>query len=301
MSRTNNQMNHPCYLSNLSRPTDSLFIKFSVRTLKVSYRRHICHFQVTNNIPHAFCTYVCDHSQNQCIVSMTTVTSDLNLSELRSFVPRPDILNKRENSYVGCWRCLRVTEFPWSESHAQPYCWNSKVNRLWGRWETRGWAEGEEHDDFEADWGAWTHWSWHQGAWGHWSSEQQQLDEKLWGCLLAMRKFWRRTRGLCLARLQCLISSSHLQWLFYRYLHSWTVVMIQMIANSSRSPFSFNCHLFARFNIFEIFSFMDMLFFFGQNQLSGTILPILTLRLWENLSRIASSRITTPVSEPLAT
>jgi len=131
------------------------------------------------------CRYVYDHSQNQCIVSTVTVTSDLSLSEFRSFAPRHNTLKKRENSYVRCWKCLRVAEFPWSGSHARPYCWNSKVNRLRGRWETRGWAEREEHDNFEADWGAWTHWSCHKGAWGHWSSEQQQLDEKLWGCLLA--------------------------------------------------------------------------------------------------------------------
>ena len=169
---------------------------------------------MTNNIPHPFCRYVYDHSQNQWVVSTIVITSDLNLSELRSFAPQTHILNKQENSYVRCWRCVQFAEFLRSGSHARPYCWISKVNRLRGRWETRGWAEREEHDEFKADWGVWTQWSWHQGAWGHWSSEQQQLDEKLWGCLLAMRKFWRRTRGLCLARLQCLISSSHLQWLF---------------------------------------------------------------------------------------
>lgn len=42
------------------------------------------------------------------------------------------------------------------------------------------------------------------------NSEQLQLDKELWGCLLAVRGFWRRRRGLCLARPLCFISSSHL-------------------------------------------------------------------------------------------
>jgi hypothetical protein len=45
---------------------------------------------------------------------------------------------------------------------------------------------------------------------------------------LPMRRFWGR-RCLCLAKLQCLISSSHLQALVHRHLHCWTLdTMIQM-------------------------------------------------------------------------
>ena len=38
-----------------------------------------------------------------------------------------------------------------------------------------------------------------------------------------MRRCWRRRRCLCLARLQCLISSSHLQGLVHCHLNCWTV------------------------------------------------------------------------------
>jgi len=40
-------------------------------------------------------------------------------------------------------------------------------------------------------------------------SERQQLYKELWGCLLVMRRIWRRRRrGICLAKYQCLILSS---------------------------------------------------------------------------------------------
>jgi len=31
------------------------------------------------------------------------------------------------------------------------------------------------------------------------SGERQKLDKELCGCLLAVRRFWRRRRGLCIA------------------------------------------------------------------------------------------------------
>lgn len=52
--------------------------------------------------------------------------------------------------------------------------------------------------------------------------EQQQLDVELWGCLFSIRTFWMRG-SLCLTRLQCLISSSHLQVLACHHLHCWTL------------------------------------------------------------------------------
>jgi hypothetical protein len=47
--------------------------------------------------------------------------------------------------------------------------------------------------------------------------------------LLAMRRLCKTRRCLCLAQIQCLISSSHLQGLGYRHLYCWTLeMMIQM-------------------------------------------------------------------------
>lgn len=43
------------------------------------------------------------------------------------------------------------------------------------------------------------------------SSEQQQPDKEILGSLLSIKRFWRK-RGLCLVRLQCLISSSYISW-----------------------------------------------------------------------------------------
>ena len=63
------------------------------------------------------------------------------------------------------------------------------------------------------------------------SIEQQQLDWEMWGCLLDMGRFWRKTGGSCLAILQGLIFSGQLQGLLHRHLYCWTLgVMINMIS-----------------------------------------------------------------------
>lgn len=54
-------------------------------------------------------------------------------------------------------------------------------------------------------------------------SVQQQLDKALWGCLLDVRRFWRRRRCLCLDWLLWLIYSNHLQGLVHRHLCCWTL------------------------------------------------------------------------------
>jgi len=51
------------------------------------------------------------------------------------------------------------------------------------------------------------------------SSEQQQVDKKLWGCFLALRRCWRKRRGLGRTRLPCLVSSSLLQGLMHCHLY----------------------------------------------------------------------------------
>ena len=54
-------------------------------------------------------------------------------------------------------------------------------------------------------------------------SVRQQLDKALWGCLLDVRRFWRRGRCLCLDWLLWLIYSNHLQGLVLRHLCCWTL------------------------------------------------------------------------------
>jgi len=49
------------------------------------------------------------------------------------------------------------------------------------------------------------------------SSEQQQPDKEILGSLLSIKRFWRR-KGLCLVRLQCLISSRYLMGLVHHHL-----------------------------------------------------------------------------------
>jgi len=76
--------------------------------------------------------------------------------------------------------------------------------------------------------GAWTHWKWHQGVRPpiRMSRMQKQPDKELQECLLAVRRFHRRSRGLCLARLQCLISSGHLHGFMYNHLFYWLFCQI---------------------------------------------------------------------------
>ena len=64
-------------------------------------------------------------------------------------------------------------------------------------------------------------------------SKQQQLDKEFWDACLLWGN-WKRWRGFCLARLQCLISSSHHQGLVYHHLYCWLLLMmIQTISCSS--------------------------------------------------------------------
>jgi len=73
---------------------------------------------------------------------------------------------------------------------------------------------------------------WHQGISGHiWnSSKQQQLDRELWGFLFIARRFWRKIRCFCLNKLQCFISSRHLEELMQHHLYYCTwEMMIQII------------------------------------------------------------------------
>ena len=124
---------------------------------------------------------------------------------------------------------------------ASTSCWTTMIRR--SRWTSllemvskelleklrnlsRAW--GEVHDGLVLDWRGW---DWLKLASRcsrtliQTSSEQQQLDEKLWRCLLISR-FWRIGRGCCLARLQCLVSSSHLQGLVRHHFYCWAFKMM---------------------------------------------------------------------------
>ena len=84
------------------------------------------------------------------------------------------------------------------------------------------------------------------------SRMQKQPNNELQECLLAVRRFQRRSRGLYLARLQCLISSGHLQGFMYNHMYCWILRWwCRWPAYSSRgNASSLNCHLFVRFHIF---------------------------------------------------
>lgn len=67
-------------------------------------------------------------------------------------------------------------------------------------------------------------------------------------------------------------------------------------------PSRWKCHLFSRSQIscqFVLSLYLSLLKV--KTRQFGTTLPIRTWRLWENMSRLTSSRITSLVSEPSAT
>lgn len=102
-------------------------------------------------------------------------------------------------------------------------------------------------------------WSWLRGSDSlklasekliHLRSEQQQVDKKLWGCFLALRRCWRKRRGLGHARLPCLFYSSLLQGLLHCHLWWWTV---EMMTKMTHPHFKRKCLLFKLFIRFHIF------------------------------------------------
>ena len=124
------------------------------------------------------------------------------------------------------------------------------------------------------------------------TSSKQQLEEKLWGCVL-IRRFLKRKSGLCLSRLQCLIYSSHLQALVYLHLccldiqddHMTGLQFMGKCLLLKLRPLACHFTFSTFFNEYEYVSFLD------QNTLSGTI-PHLTLCLQ------GQSPLTPPASEP---
>jgi hypothetical protein len=85
-----------------------------------------------------------------------------------------------------------------------------------------------------------------------------------------------------------LISLSRLQWLVHLHLHSWTLEMtVQTTRLQLKKRLLRNCYFFVRLhNSCKFFISMNTYFSLVQRTLSGTTLPILTLLLWEDVSRL---------------
>jgi hypothetical protein len=108
-----------------------------------------------------------------------------------------------------------------------------------------------DHYGFEFDWGAWTHWIWHQSVWGHWSKvqrdatttqgtmrmllcrdeipmEKKNLPSIIPLCQLIISNListnktsdFVQKKSSCTAKLQCLISSNLLGRV-HRQLECW--------------------------------------------------------------------------------
>jgi hypothetical protein len=152
-------------------------------------------------ICHSSCIVLCQYSHPPTYVTSIYVVHPILsiLSQERKFI------NTKLKMFPRCWT-------PWSGIHGQRSCWNSEANHFRWSWTTWVWAWGEDREGFERDWGTWTDWSWHQRVSGHWFEQTTSNTLAtnyedaclLWGDF-GGQDFW-------LARIQCLISSSHLQW-----------------------------------------------------------------------------------------
>jgi hypothetical protein len=122
------------------------------------------------------------------------------------------------------------------------------------------------------------------------SNEQWEatLDKELWGCLLCVLIFWRKS-GLCVTRIQCVSSSSYLHGLVHCHLCCWTVGWWSRLSwfrwptySYRQSASSLRCHLFGWSHTWVYFHKYKYMFLV-QNRLSGTTVPVLALSLWEYL------------------
>jgi hypothetical protein len=99
------------------------------------------------------------------------------------------------------------------------------------------------------------------------NSDQQLLYRELRGCLLFVRRFRRRSRGLCLAWLQCMIHSR----LEHRHLYCWTLEMV-ILKNQLRIRRPLKFVFCLPFNMWcKCFICTDMyIFSLGRNRCPGT-------------------------------
>jgi hypothetical protein len=127
-------------------------------------------------------------------------------------------------------------------------------------------------------WRFWIDWNWHQGVCGHWL--ERKCSRSNWtgnqedGCLL-----WEDCEGA--------------EMVFVR--HTSVLDFFKTSWKCLRFKLSFLCHLIL---FYRCFMSRNTYFFIDPNRLSGTNIPVLTLRLRECPSSITASRIPSPVSEP---
>jgi hypothetical protein len=151
------------------------------------------------------------------------------------------------------------------------------------------------------------------------SSEQAATGREILRMLACCEAIMKEKKRSLSARLQCLISSSRLQKLLHRHLYCRTLeVMVQMTSLHYKRRHLYcrtlevmvqmtSLHYKRKFRLFK-FSFVCRISYFlqtfcmyllfpDQNSLCRTTYFSLTLRLWENLSPLMSSRLTSPVLE----
>jgi hypothetical protein len=136
-------------------------------------------------------------------------------------------------------------------------------------------------------------------------NSKKQLDKELCGCLLIVRRFWSRRRGLLSRQTSVLCfsksfsethpSSATCALGHWRWWSRWPTYSYK----SKGSASSLNCHFFVDSIFFcrKFFLSLNIPFF----SLFDTTHQIWTLRSGADLSRPTSSRLTSPVSKPNTT
>jgi len=231
--------------------------------------------------------------------------SNYFVPHLRRLPSNPVHPGRCANSSVRCWRCLPVAQLPRTGTRTRPHDWYSETRRTWrswglslslslslriGPWPFRGslrWLESVKLASGVEDIG---------------SNEQPAATLNYHdACLLwnsaGEEKFFVPA-GFSAWYLQVTFRDSCLPIRAVGHWRRWSTWPPS--AQEGLPP--------PRTVIFDIFSVnigkYKYLFCLGHNRFSGTILPTLTLRLWENLSwhtLCTSYRLTSPFSEPHTT
>lgn len=140
------------------------------------------------------------------------------------------------------------------QAHAWQYCWNSEAKHPWRSWGNLSLSQTS---------GPWWFWSWirgmdptkrHQVIWdinlnGQWTATARKEIIRMLSC---SEEILKEKKGSCLARLPCIISSSHLQGLVHHHMYWWTVEMMKKMTHPQfkRKTSFLNCYLFVRYCIF---------------------------------------------------
>lgn len=102
---------------------------------------------------------VLDYNHTMIIIILSHVIQHL------SPTTRTNTSNQAHNLYVWYWRCLWVSEFPWSGAHAQP---SHKIRKQSPSQKLRHLSQRLRRGSWPVVkfWGCWT--LWNHGVWGHW-------------------------------------------------------------------------------------------------------------------------------------